>query len=336
MRVSGRLLKIPAPAALLSAALFSGLLFPVPQAIADELSDAERSASHDHANQENSGTDAGGPETAQDAVPVDSAPTSSRRFPPAGTRGRIVIEDADGRRQEYALPLAPFTSDAEDLTEASDQPRCMIGVICRQPEAALRQHLKLGQRGLLVTAVSAGLPADAAGIQEGDLLLRAGEKDLSSVQDLVDAVAAAGEKPLKILRLHQGEPVEAEVIPCKATDQDAFATLPADDQAERMAEFLKQLPITDAERKALQIRPRGQIPMLQRVFGPALEIRDTDVLDRNMAGLMRDAESSRGGKAQAPEPQTAQPAKSDQQEIAELRQLIRELSLRVEKLEAKR
>lgn len=341
MKSSDRLWKVQPRCAVLAAALISGLLVAGTQTVADELPNADSSASSTPSGAEASipkkRTPAAEAGAAQKTTPSDADQPPTERVPHTGTQGRIVIEDADGRRLEYALPMEmlPFNPDTEGLGGASEQPRCMIGVICQQPDRALRQHLKLGQRGLLVTAVSAGLPADTAGIQEGDLLLKAGDKDLTSVQDLMDAVAAAGEKPLTILRLHQGEPVEVEVVPCKATDQDAFASLAADCQAESMAEFLKRLPLSDAERKAFQIRPSGQTPTLQRFFGPALEFRDTADLDRNMAGLMREAESSRATKPQPTSPPTTDAdSKSQQQEIAELRQLVRELSQRVQKLEA--
>lgn len=338
MRVTFRLIQALPATAVLIAALCGGLLVSGSQSVADESPTPSSTSS----GLGNSGPAAAESSEASGSVsksaPAKSAEPSVAGVRQNGSQGRIVIEDADGRQQEYALPMEmlPFTLDSEEATAISDQPRCMIGVICQPPPVALRQHLKLGQRGLLVTGVSAGLPADTAGIQEGDLLLKAGEKDLTCVQDLVEAVAAADQESLKIQRLHKGELLEVSVAPCKATDQDAFATLPADDQAERLAEFLKQLPLSDAERKAFQKRIPGQTPMLQRFFGPALEFRDTADLDRNMAGLMRDAESSRAAKSQATEPQSPSSPKSDQQEIKELRQLVRELSLRVQKLEAER
>ena len=40
--------------------------------------------------------------------------------------------------------------------------------------------------------VVAGSPAERAGLQRGDLLVRAGERPLASVDDLFDALDAAG------------------------------------------------------------------------------------------------------------------------------------------------
>jgi S1-C subfamily serine protease len=61
----------------------------------------------------------------------------------------------------------------------------------------MRSAVGLPERdGLLVRGVVAGSPAERAGIQRGDLLVRAGGRTLASVDDLFDALDAATEGTL--------------------------------------------------------------------------------------------------------------------------------------------
>ena len=59
--------------------------------------------------------------------------------------------------------------------------------------ARLRQSVGLPERdGLLVRGVVDDSPAAAAGIQQGDLLVRAGDRDLRTADDLFEVLAATG------------------------------------------------------------------------------------------------------------------------------------------------
>ena len=65
------------------------------------------------------------------------------------------------------------------------------------PRAAgrLRSAVGLPERdGLLVRGVVAGSPAERGGLQRGDLLVSADGRPLAAVDDLFDALDAAGEE----------------------------------------------------------------------------------------------------------------------------------------------
>ena len=58
------------------------------------------------------------------------------------------------------------------------------------------KHVRIGGKerdGLLVRGVVEGSPAATAGVQRGDLLVRAGERQLAGMDDLFDALDAAGD-----------------------------------------------------------------------------------------------------------------------------------------------
>jgi serine protease Do len=78
--------------------------------------------------------------------------------------------------------------------EAGRRPR--LGVALAPPRVArkLRAAVGLPERdGLLVRGVVDGSPAARAAVERGDLLVRAGDRPLSSMDDLFDALDAAGD-----------------------------------------------------------------------------------------------------------------------------------------------
>jgi serine protease Do len=126
---------------------------------------------------------------------------------PRGSSGGPLV-DATGRllglnaiRREGGLILAvPADAsvrsrvDALARGEAAERPR--LGVALASPRHArrLRSAVGLPERdGLLVRGVLSGSPAERAGLERGDLLVSAAGRPLTSIDDLLDALEAAGE-----------------------------------------------------------------------------------------------------------------------------------------------
>jgi len=93
--------------------------------------------------------------------------------------------------------------------------RSRIGVYVQSMTPALREHFEApADRGLLVTKVEPGRPAERAGLRVGDVILEAGGEPQRRTYDLVRVVGRApgGEKlPLRILR--KGKARTLEVVP---------------------------------------------------------------------------------------------------------------------------
>lgn len=146
---------------------------------------------------------------------------------PRGSSGGPLV-DLDGRliglnslRLEGGLILAVPASarvrrrvDQIARGDAAETPR--LGVAVAPPRVARRMRRAVGlpqRTGLLVRGVEDDSPAAAAGIERGDLLVRAGERDLDSVDALysaLDAVAETGTLVLTVVRGIEDRDVTAD------------------------------------------------------------------------------------------------------------------------------
>ncbi len=92
------------------------------------------------------------------------------------------------------------------MSDGRTYERAQLGVALAPPHVAarLRRSVGLPERdGLLVRGVVDDSPAAAAGIREGDLLVRAGDRDLVTTDDLfavLAEVAPGGELAITLVR----------------------------------------------------------------------------------------------------------------------------------------
>jgi S1-C subfamily serine protease len=90
--------------------------------------------------------------------------------------------------------------DALSRGEAPARRRLGVGLAPSEVARHMRRAVGLDERdGLLVRDVEEGSPAAAAGIVEGDLIVEAAGKSITSIDDLFEALAAApADKPLAV------------------------------------------------------------------------------------------------------------------------------------------
>jgi serine protease Do len=127
---------------------------------------------------------------------------------PRGSSGGPLV-DVEGRllglnavRRDGGLILAVPADeavrarvDALARGEAGGRPRLGVALAPRRHARRMRSAVGLPERdGLLVRGVVAGSPAERGGLQRGDLLVSADGRPLATVDDLFDALDAAGEE----------------------------------------------------------------------------------------------------------------------------------------------
>ena len=102
-----------------------------------------------------------------------------------------------------------------------------IGLECFPVQPALRAQLGLADnQGLLVEAVMPGSPAAKAGVKQYDVLLKAGDKKLSDMKTLVEAIEAAKDKPLKLELFRAGKSITVDVTPAKRPAEAGPGAMP--------------------------------------------------------------------------------------------------------------
>ena len=126
-------------------------------------------------------------------------PRGSSGGPLVDLAGNLLGLNAVRRDGGFILALpadAALRRRADELArgETADRPR--LGVALAPPRVARRMRSAVGlddRDGLLVRGVVEGSPAATAGLQRGDLLVRAGDRTLAGMDDLFDALDAAGD-----------------------------------------------------------------------------------------------------------------------------------------------
>ncbi|MFO1273966.1 MAG: S1C family serine protease [Rubrivivax sp.] len=125
--------------------------------------------------------------------------------------GRVIglASAALGRHHGTLLPTATVTRVVQALAERGAVPRARLGVALQAAAARVEGSV---QPGLLVTHVSEGGAADAAGILVGDLVVEAGGRstgDLAALRDALDSLAAGAALPMTVARGGTRVPLQA-------------------------------------------------------------------------------------------------------------------------------
>jgi serine protease Do len=135
-------------------------------------------------------------------------PRGSSGGPLVDSEGRLLGLNAirtDGNLI-LALPVAALRERVDALArgEAKASPR--LGVAVAAPRVARRMRRAVGlpeREGLLVRGVEDGSPADAAGVERGDLIVAADGRQIDSVDALyaaLDSLPSGGKLPLTVVR----------------------------------------------------------------------------------------------------------------------------------------
>jgi hypothetical protein len=91
-----------------------------------------------------------------------------------------------------------------------------VGVVCSQADATLRAQMTLpDKQGLVVEQVSPDSPAAKAGIQANDVLLKANDKPLEKVSDLIAVIKQVKDAKIAFQLVRAGKQQTIAVAPAK-------------------------------------------------------------------------------------------------------------------------
>lgn len=182
--------------------------------------------------------------------------------------GKVVkIGRADGDAAKPKLP-APEENPGDHVgPQRMQMPKYWIGLLggAITPDNPLRAHLDLPENaGLIVANIVPESPAAKAGLKKHDILLKANDKDLHEMQDLVELVMSEGPKKgqitLEVLRHNK-----RETVYLTPEERPANAPMPQND--------IERGPMGGGELglpNELLERFGGNFPMEFRNFGPGV------------------------------------------------------------------
>ena len=163
--------------------------------------------------------------------------------------GKAIIIGPDGERQEFELSdnfdgfqsdnvqgvfeMLPFKMEMDQRLPGkfmfgtpATAGKYMIGVNCAQVSGQLRSHLDLEDGiGLIIASEPRGdSPAATAGLERHDILMQANGKILSSTEDLIETVQAAGESgnALSLTLIRRGNEIKVDVTPTERKNISVF------------------------------------------------------------------------------------------------------------------
>lgn len=118
--------------------------------------------------------------------------------PIVDTKGRFLGLNTNRLGEGFYLAIPADDSlkqraDSLARGEAPKKRRLGVGLAPADVARGLRRAVGLPERdGLLIRGVEEGSPADAAGLKEGDLLVKAGDKEITDFDGLMDALDGTG------------------------------------------------------------------------------------------------------------------------------------------------
>jgi serine protease Do len=128
----------------------------------------------------------------------------------------------------FAIPINMAKALLPRLRDKGGAPRAFLGVDAQPIDPALEAALKLpSSRGALIASVGKGSPAEAAGLEPGDVVVSWNGVAIATSEDLkIDAQLSVPGTRVKVALLREGKKVEREVVP-RAAPSKVLASHPS-------------------------------------------------------------------------------------------------------------
>jgi len=131
---------------------------------------------------------------------------------------------------------------ADEKSPSYRLPEYWLGIQFRPAFPALLAQLHLPQnQGVVVDAVVPDSPAAKAGLLQYDVILKADDKIISDISDLLQAVEAAKDKEMKLEIIRDGQGKTIAVTPAKRPEQALLPVPPPESDFEALRKWIEQI-----------------------------------------------------------------------------------------------
>lgn len=147
--------------------------------------------------------------------------------PPGGDTGGAIIMQPPIPPGAVPQVIWQNGDQMQEVIKPSDH---WVGLQCGRMDAALRAQLGLDEdQGVLVEAVVEESPAAKAGVEKYDVLIKAGDRKVTKVQDLIDEVDKVKEGKLSVELIRKGKKKTVELTPEKRPEAPEVGDEPVGD-----------------------------------------------------------------------------------------------------------
>ncbi|QDU35820.1 PDZ domain (Also known as DHR or GLGF) [Maioricimonas rarisocia] len=132
--------------------------------------------------------------------------------------GQLLIRRGDGSFEAIQLQGGPRNLIQLRANASASNSEFVIGLLLSESIDLARAQLHLGETGVAVRRVVPDSPAAKAGIEQHDIIIAAGDRDITSAQVLHEAIDEAGENELTLTILRGGVEQAVAVTPRRRGD----------------------------------------------------------------------------------------------------------------------
>jgi serine protease Do len=192
-----------------------------------------------------------------------------------GINSQIYTRSGGSMGLSFAIPIDVATQVVDQLRSSGKVTRGRIGVVIQELTQELAESFGLSKpNGALISSVEKNAPADKAGIEASDVILKFDGKMVNTSSDLPRIVAAI--KPgtkvaVELWRKGEAKKVTVEVgeMPAESSSKQAHGKKSADDSAEMVSRLgISVIELNAEQLKELQISGGGGL-LVQDVKGSA-------------------------------------------------------------------
>lgn len=185
-----------------------------------------------------------------------------------------IVNPSEAVNLGFAIPINTAKRFIDSLIETGKARKAFLGVTVSTVNPSLAKALGIKSKwGAIVTSVIKNSPAERAGIEEGDVILKVDNMEVKNAEELVSVIHSyrPGDK-VRILVERKGREIELEVILGEGGEKAGVSR-----EAKMFAGLIVD-NITDSDRENWNIPEEVKGVIVRQTKGMVLGIREGDVI----------------------------------------------------------